>query len=45
MYNPKDLWHEPYYNPDLSVNPNCKLFLWWSQDRIDKYLQRMQEWI
>lgn len=45
MYNPKDLWHEPYYNYDGSINTNCKLFAGWSQDRIDKYLQRMQEWI
>ncbi len=34
-----DLWHEPYYNPDWSVNPECRLFAGWSHDRIDKYLQ------
>ena len=33
-----DAWHTPYYNQDWSVNPECKLFAWYSQEQINKFL-------
>ena len=38
MHNLKDIWHEPYLNPDGSINPECRLFVGWSQQAINYYL-------
>lgn len=39
MISLNDIWGENYYNPDWSVNPKCRLFAWWSNERINEYLQ------
>ena len=42
MISLNDIWGENYYNQDWSVNPKCKLFAGWSNERINEYLQNNQ---
>jgi len=35
----KDIFHTPYFNEDGSVNKDCILFVWVSEENKNKYLQ------
>ena len=38
MISLNDIWGENYFLKSGKVNPECKLFAWYSQEQINKFL-------